>query len=539
MKKIITLVLWIFLPFILAQCGHNRYESSLRAVDKALVMADQAQADALARADSVAQKAQLTEDKKEKLNLLLESATMYQSIDLQKSFMSISEALDLARTFKCDPNDSIRALLRLASLYNTEGMMVKEANEIFEGLNPAIMNQETKPAYYILGVQINTTLAERALETSLSELYKKRASSYRDSVINLDRGNPIIMANKLIERGNLRGALNHMLSSKPDSLSRKKFGPYYHYLSTLYKQLEMPDSQVYYLSLAADDDLKHGVKEYMALTELAEIIAPFDLQRAQKYIEQSYTDAEESHASLRLKELIPVYSTIHSENDLRQRQWIMFIIIVAIAFIIISIIITFAATTLQKKNRILAVQSEELKESRNIVDESNYKLEQMNSLLEEESRRKEYYLKSFMELCLSYLNKMERYRALLGRMVTSGDIKKLTHTINSSRYVNQEISEFYSEFDKTFINLYPYYIPILNTLLKEENRYPEDSKLTTELRIYALIWIGIEASGEIAKFLRCSESTVYNYRTQMRNKAKDRSTFEEAFIAISHQKRHQ
>ena len=143
-----------------------------------------------------------------------------------------------------------------------------------------------------------------------------------------------------------------------------------------------------------------------------------------------------------------------------------------------------------------------------------------------------------MKLCLSYLSKMEGYRARIGKIAAGGDINKIIQEINSSRYVNHEIAEFYQEFDQAFLSLYPDFVSILNSLLKEEKQYKDFDTFSTELRVYALIWLGIESSGEISKFLRCSESTVYNYRTQMRNKAIDRTSFESRFIEISHKRRH-
>ena len=43
--------------------------------------------------------------------------------------------------------------------------------------------------------------------------------------------------------------------------------------------------------------------------------------------------------------------------------------------------------------------------------------------------------------------------------------------------------------------------------------------LNTELRIFALIRLGIDDSSQIAEFLRYSVNTIYNYRAKVKNKA--------------------
>lgn len=537
-KTLIKLLPIFVISFLFLQCRNTFHNDILKEVDAALDNVESQQLNALFYADSIEFLARQATDLKEKYNLFLESASLYQPLDLKKALSNTLEAHRIAKEFKDSPSDSLNTLMRLAYLCNAEGLMAKEAIDIFRNLDPSKMTPEMKVNYYILGVQINRTLSERSIGAGLAARYNKKASEYRDSVLSLDNNNIIIRVNKLLETGKTREAVNIMLNFPPDTLNGSRTGPYYHYLAGLYKQLEQPDSQIYYLSLAAADDLRHGVREYRALTELAEALIPFDFQRAQKYVRQSYNDAYASHSSTRIREVTPIYNKINEQNNNHKRQATMFIVIVAVSFIIISVLIAYTALDLQKKNRLLYERSSALKASHHLLDETNSKLEKMNSLLAEESRTKDLYLKSFMELCLSYLNKMETYRAKLGKMALEGDITKIYEAINSSRYVNQEISEFYEEFDKAFSNLYPDYIAVLNTLLREDSRYPEDVKFSKELRIYALIWIGIEASGEIAKFLRCSESTVYNYRTLMRNRAIDRKTFEESFISISQEKRH-
>lgn len=531
--------MWLFIVLgVSGACERNRL-SYLEEVDKALKNADAAQLESMKKADSLAFLASTTPDAKQKIKLYLETAGRYRTLDLEKSLYFLLEAYKESKKQKEFPTDSLLTLLQLASLFNSEGLMVKEASDIFQRLDPSKLPDDLRENYFILGVQINKTLADRAIAGELKELYAGKASAFRDSVVKISPGSTIIAANKFLEKGEIDSALWLMKSNPPSSDSKERIGPYYHYLANLFKLKEQPDSQIICLAIASADDLKHGVREYMALTELADILKTTDSSRARAYIERSYQDAKNSHSSLRQREIGPIYTLINNIYAQRQKRWILSAWIITVSLIIILLSIIGSVIMLRRKNRQLSEKSNELQLSHALLDKANAELETTNHHLEEESRVKSYYIHSFMELCLSYLGKMESYRAKLGKLAAGGDIKKVVQAINSSRYVNQEISEFYDSFDKTFFSLYPDFINELNSLLQPGKRYPEERHLSTELRIYALLWLGIEASGEIAKFLRCSESTVYNYRTIMRNKAIDRSNFERKFIEISKAKRHQ
>lgn len=508
----------------------------LSQVDNAIKNSWQSQQRAYAYADSLAATAEVLPDSSKKLKLLLRSADEYRKLDLRQALTTLLAARKLACKLGNNRCDSIRIILKLASLYNAQGRMLNEATDIYNNINPEKVPEKLLLEYYIIGVQIHHNLSERTFNPAMKDRYQKVASSLRDSVLKIDPSRPIIAANKLLEKGEKEKALQLMLSSPPKQGER--LGPYYQYVGSLYGQLEKPDSQLYYLAKASTDDLERGVKEYVALAELAQLISKSDLDRSLNYISQSRQDARESNSDLRLSQIGPIYAHISNAYYARQQQWLTAGSVMSSSLLVILVLIAFGVRTLRKKNRELSLQSEQLRISHAKTDLANEELASANLRLEGESHIKEYYIRNFMNLCLSYLAKMEGYRARIGKIASGGDINKLMQEINSTRYVNHEIAEFYQEFDKAFLSLYPDFISILNSLLQEDKRYQDNEKLGTELRVYALLWLGIESSGEIAKFLRCSESTVYNYRTQMRNRATDRTNFESQFINISLRRRH-
>ena len=133
-------------------------------------------------------------------------------------------------------------------------------------------------------------------------------------------------------------------------------------------------------------------------------------------------------------------------------------------------------------------------------------------------------------------NPMEKYQNVLYKYAINKYYDELIKKLKSSALVDEELTALYARFDKVFLGLYPTFVADFNALLKDGEQIvlKSDALLNRELRIYALLRLGITDSGKIANFLRCSTSTVYNYRTRMRNKAAvDRDEFENEIMKIN------
>ena len=142
-----------------------------------------------------------------------------------------------------------------------------------------------------------------------------------------------------------------------------------------------------------------------------------------------------------------------------------------------------------------------------------------NSL--ESNRIKDTYLANYMSDCSKFIDKLDAYRKSLHQLVMRNNIDKLFSSIRSTEFIENEIELFYKGFDETFLSVFPNFVEEFNKLLTPEGQIipPAKKRLTTELRIFALIRLGITDSNDIAKFLRYSVKTIYNYRTKVRNTA--------------------
>ena len=154
---------------------------------------------------------------------------------------------------------------------------------------------------------------------------------------------------------------------------------------------------------------------------------------------------------------------------------------------------------------------------------ANKQMSAVNAELEQTGKIKEVYIARYLDRCVNYLDKLETYRRSLAKLAMASRIEDLFKAIKSEQFIRDERDEFYNEFDRSFISAF-------NNLLVEEGRvYPKsDELLTTELRIFALIRLGVVDSNKIAHFLGYSLATIYNYRSRMRNKAAgDKDMFEQ------------
>lgn len=162
------------------------------------------------------------------------------------------------------------------------------------------------------------------------------------------------------------------------------------------------------------------------------------------------------------------------------------------------------------------------------------KLEALTEQLIETNRRREHYVSLFLELCASYIDKYNRYRTEVIRKVKVHQADDLLKAAGRTRPAEQESREFFFNFDSAFLRIYPDFISQFNSLLRPDQRIaPAPGELlNTDLRIFALIRMGITDSAKIAALLFYSPQTIYNYRTAVRARAIDRDTFEQSVAKL-------
>src|ERR1035437_634979 len=217
----------------------------------------------------------------------------------------------------------------------------------------------------------------------------------------------------------------------------------------------------------------------------------------------------------------------------KTRQRLLTIFVIVVSALLVFLLLAIGRVYRQMKKLTLA--RKELSLINDKLSELNDKLIKNNNSLTEANIIKEEYIVKYMDQCSLYIDKMDEYRRNLQKIAITGKMEDLILKIKSKDFINDELAEFYLNFDKTFIQLFPDFVDKLNKLLiLNEQIQPKSGQiLNLELRIYALIRLGINDSVKIASFLRCSTNTIYNYRTRNRNNALgDRDSFEENVTQI-------
>ncbi len=439
-------------------------------------------------------------------------------VDLYSDFDVDSAICHLDRAESFPKYDRWKTLLRRIALYNSSLMMYKDAADLFSTVRKDSLSAENLVAYYTIGVQLNKNLEELSADSELRVIYGARKRAFRDSVLMINSGSSLILANKYVDDGNYTAAAALMEKEISDRPYSAKNGAAYHVAASIYGLQGLADRQLHYLALAARADIENGVREYMALPQLALMLYERgDYERAYRYMQRSVADATDCKARVRMFELsqiMPVIESAHNERLQRSRAALAFFLgLAALLLVVLTAILAYA----RKRARLL--------------QEARRRETEANGLLVKANEVKEKYVTRFMNLSLDYLIKMDKYRAELFKIASKRNFDELYDAIESTRYIDAEVKDFYRRFDEAFLELYPDFVDVFNSQLRPDCRVKlkNGESLNTELRVFALMKLGISDGELIAKFLRCSQSTVYNYRARMRNRAVDRDAFDAFF----------
>ena len=265
-------------------------------------------------------------------------------------------------------------------------------------------------------------------------------------------------------------------------------------------------------------DIQGAIKDNASLSTLsAKLLDLSEADRAFRYIRFSLGDATFYNAKLRRVQLATSFPMIESaysesreiqEKDRRRFLHVTVLIACLLAFLCVLIIRLYQKD--RKSSRELIDKNQQLVKYNRSIESAEESLRKTNLKLLEANAAKEEYLGLFLSMCSGYLDKLKK-------------------TITRDQY-EAELKSFYKTFDTSFLTLYPNFVEDFNSLLKEDQRIvlKDGEMLNTELRIFALIKLGITQSSHIASLLRYSVNTIYNYRAQIKNAVKeDRGNFED------------
>ena len=427
-----------------------------------------------------------------------------------------------------DPELRLDAALDLAQRYLISGMYHTALETVNAADTTAVRSPELQATYcqtlnsIYHGMALASKDPEQSARFRASELLYQQRSRAALTEDMLDYYT--VAADMEIQAGHperARELVTERLENTELSVQDKAILHYW--IAKTYREEGDSDNELMHYAISANYDALAPVKASRSLIRLSRILYDRgDLKRAYTYIVRAYEDATRSDARTGLDEInqsLPAIIASYEKMERhRQRQLQAFL---AVTILFLAALGFFLFRLNRDRKRIRRMQ----REIQGNVDR-----------LKESNQIKDTYLGRYISMFSEHIDALERYRSRLRVTAKSKDLDDILRVLKSDAYIDTERKTLYDEFDATFLGVFPDFVNQLNGLLREEARIEQDlppGKLSNELRIFALIRLGVTESAQIARFLKKSPSTVYNYRVKLRNAAAcDRDEFEKKLMEI-------
>lgn len=413
--------------------------------------------------------------------------------------------------------------------------MYHECLAIMDSVNIDSLPDYLRPYYYYIKRTLYGRMADYAAFPAYKSTYLRLTNLYRDSIMRTNTPGTLAYVITRADSLNVNGFPSEAIKlltgfMRDNKLSEHENAMCAYTLSEAYGQIGNKELQKRNLIISAISDMKSAVREYVSLRQLALLLyKEGDLDRAYRFMTIAIEDAAECNARQRIIELndtYPIINEVYVATVQKQKKTLENYIIIIAVLVVLLVVMIFCMWKQMIKRKHAHKELEAAYARQNKLTEelrdSNKKLTEANYAIAENSELKEVYIGRYMDQCLGFIDKFDTYRKSLNTLAKAGKLDELRRVLKSSSIVDEELKAFYDQFDRTFLSLFPTFVEDFNALLlPEEAIVPKkEGTLNTELRIYALIRLGITDSEQIAKFLRYSLTTIYNYRTKVRNKAK-------------------
>ena len=447
-----------------------------------------------------------------------------------------------------DADRHAASAIRLAHILSVSGIF-NNARLLLDSIQPARLSTETRVLYYNQHAELNLYRSEMAQYTPYFMNYIDSAQYFRQLLLQIAPKESFeymtSRASYTCEQGDVDGAVRQFEQYLPTLQSGdRRYSIVASTLAYFYWKNNNPKQQEYYLLLSAISDLRGAILENNALRELASILMERGVyERAYRYLSRASNDAQQYGSRLRSMQVARLAPVITKAYDTErehalQRTNRLLTILAAIALLLVGLILfnfwllykrRIANRKINQMNAVLTSQNEDMQTL-------NTQLSTLNSQMKEANRIKDEYIGRFLELCSALIHRGEERHKYFNRLARDRKLEDLYAELKSSSAINEGVKMFHQNFDTAFLNIYPDFISEVNRLMTPDSQFEieEDStKLTTELRVLALIRLGIVDNQKIADILRSSITTIYTYRSKLKSRALQKDTFEDDIKRIA------
>ena len=492
--------------------------------------------------NDIKQGAKYVTSNEDKLKLYEQLANDYKAYEYDSAMTYVNKGLILAQK-----SNNIffnkRFQLSQTRLLITRGFYA-EAKEILQKIEPKEEPRDYQFLYYYTMYGLYNNWSTYCENNEFSKNYDLKKVEYLKKAIELS---PKKDAFYYYLMGELYYFSNHPNNNKTiqyykKALSMEKSNSRLHAmtafaLSEVYQKANNLELMEHYLLVAAISDITSATKENVALQDIALFIYKHktrSLNKAQEYINLSLEDAYTYKSRLRRIEISSKLQLITNAytDDIKTTNRLLNIALLVIILLLLGVGIS--SLFIRKKNRLLKQKKNEITATSAKMEILNEQLHLINAELKNTNQKRERLVKVYIDLSYKNIERNQKLRTLAVRKIKANQSKELLSLLSSSSSTERENKEFLTEFDKSFLALYPTFVNELNQQLTESAhiQLKENGEMPPILRVCALLRLGITESSKIAGILSYSPQTVYNYRSILKNNAIDKEHFEENVLKL-------
>ncbi len=458
----------------------------------------------------------------------------YLAFNFDSALCYIKKNVDVQRTLG-NPDLAAGSLIRMAHILAVSGLFDK-ADRMLDDIQTDLLSTERKVEYYNQRGELNLYRSEMAEYTPYFQEYTDSSQYYRQLILQIapkDSYDYIFnQATYISEKGDNEAAIKMLEDYLPTlKQGERRYSIVTSTLAYFYSKDKEMHHQERYLLLSAISDMKGAILENNSLRRLSIILLERgDFKKAHDYLLCASNDAMLYGSRLRSMQAARISPLITQAYDAErartQHRTNLLLMVISIIALLLVVTIVYTLSLIKKRHQA------NLKISRMNAELSlhNEEIESMNLQMKESNRIKDEYIGRFLELSSNLILKSEERSKVLNRLARDRKLENLYAELKSQKPLNESIHLFHQNFDTAFLNIYPTFIFEINKLLTADNQFEIDEnagKLTTELRILALIRLNISDNQKIADILRSSITTIYTYRSKLKSRAISKDTFED------------
>lgn len=515
--RIVFFLFFCFLPDIYASEKKDSIDFYLSQLDAELKERGQYEQQKQERIKKLQQKI-TTEDNLQNLYQLYGSLfNEYQSYNYDSAFVYGNKMIDISERLN-DPLKLTDSRLVVAYSCTSAGLFL-EAKDLLQAIDSTKLDLDRKVAFYSSYSKLYLDMALAIRHNPYEKFYYNQSIHYSTAIIRLKGNDDPISKLQLINIYRCQQKYDKAIEVTKEFLATEEVDERSKTLCIggmgMFHLLNKDTLQaVALLTQAAIGDIKYVTKESSALSDLANIAYKRgNLERAYSYIKQSMDDAKffnARHRKVEAGEIMPIIEASKFEM-MQQQQKKLFISLVFVTFLFLC----FLAAMI-----FILKQMKQLKKARKLIQSQNIDLREVNKKLKEGNKIKDEYIGYFFSLNSAFMDEIESFRKLVSRKLASRQYSELMQIVKQADLKQNKENKFIS-FDGIFLKLFPDFVEHFNNLFPDKDKIILQSShvLTTELRIFALIRLGVTDSEHIAKFLNYSVHTINTYKTKIKNRS--------------------